>query len=68
MTRTGSTGSLFTIEARTLSAESAREESFAMPIHGEGLTDHLKLIAGFSRGQINRLGRSPKWSRFHAIF
>src|SRR5258705_13846714 len=35
---------------------------------GGGLTDHPKLIEKFSRGQIGRLERSPKWSHPHAIF
>jgi hypothetical protein len=35
---------------------------------GGGLTDHPKLIEKFSRRQIGRLERSPKWSRSHAIF
>jgi hypothetical protein len=106
---TGSTDSLFNIgapEGWPLSAESVREEAFAMPIHGPafgrspswfldrpaltvtcrtalcvvyfpargtqssggGLTDRPKLIEKFSRGQIGRLERSPKWSQPHAIF
>jgi hypothetical protein len=108
MMSTGSTGSLFNIEspaAPPLSVKRAREEAFAMPIHGPvfgrspswfldrpaltvawtavcvvyfpargtessggGLTDHPKLIEKFSRGQIGRLERSPKWSHSHAIF
>jgi len=35
---------------------------------GDGLTDRPKLIEKFSRGQIGRLERSPKWSHSHAIF
>jgi len=30
--------------------------------------DHPKLIEKFSRRQIGRLERSPKWSHSHAIF
>jgi hypothetical protein len=30
--------------------------------------DDPKLIEKFSRGQIGRLERSPKWSHSHAIF
>ena len=33
-----------------------------------GLTHHPKIIEKFSRRQIGRLKRSPKWSHSHAIF
>jgi hypothetical protein len=81
--RTGSTGSLFNIEspqARPMCAERVCEEAFGRPYEsfiflleelshpGGGLTDHPKLIEKFSRGQIGRLERSPKWSHSHAIF